>query len=524
LAGTGKSTIARTIAREYYEQGHLGASFFFSRGGGDAGHAGKFFTSIAVQLADKSPSLKHHICEAIAKHSDIASQSLRDQWHQLILRPLSNLDDTFSQPSLIIIVDALDECDDENDIRAIVQLFAEARSLRSIRLRIFMTSRPEIPIRNGFYQIPDAEHQDFVLHDISPSIIDHDISIFLEHNLKNIGRERALGPDWPGEQAIRFLVRKAAGLFIWAATACRFINEGRLFTAKRLSLMLQGDISITAPEKQLNDIYITVLKNSISDSYDEQEKEDLYEILRATLGTIVILFSPLSTFSLAKLLHTPKEGVEQRLDDLHSILDIPEDQDQPIRLHHPSFRDFLLQKDRCGDPHFWVNEKTAHWALTDCCMQLMSDKLKRDICTLRAPGVLTKEVQGDRIEQCLPMELQYACLYWVQHLQKSEAQLHDDEQVHVFLREHLLHWLEALSLMRKTSEGVLAIISLDSMVVVSDTYSTFKRIPTNISRLTKVPACTHLSTMQNDLPYITDQQLNKLLSRHITLPLSFHQK
>jgi DNA replication protein DnaC len=58
FAGTGKSTIARTIAREYNERKRLGASFFFSRGGGDTSHAGKFFTSIAVQLADTSLSLK----------------------------------------------------------------------------------------------------------------------------------------------------------------------------------------------------------------------------------------------------------------------------------------------------------------------------------------------------------------------------------------------------------------------------------------------------------------------------------
>src|SRR5580700_7937182 len=66
LAGTGKSTIARTIARKYYDEERLGASFFFSRGGGDASHAGRFFTSIAVHLASKSPSIKRYICEAIA--------------------------------------------------------------------------------------------------------------------------------------------------------------------------------------------------------------------------------------------------------------------------------------------------------------------------------------------------------------------------------------------------------------------------------------------------------------------------
>jgi replication-associated recombination protein RarA len=48
LAGTGKSTIARIVAREYFEKRCLRASFFFTRGGGDIGHAGKFVTSIAV--------------------------------------------------------------------------------------------------------------------------------------------------------------------------------------------------------------------------------------------------------------------------------------------------------------------------------------------------------------------------------------------------------------------------------------------------------------------------------------------
>lgn len=104
------------MAREYYEQGHLGASFFFSRDSGDTSHAGKFFTSIAVQLADKSPSLKCHICEAIAEHSKITSQALRDQWRQLILQPLLKLDGDFPRSSLLIVVGALDGCEGENEI------------------------------------------------------------------------------------------------------------------------------------------------------------------------------------------------------------------------------------------------------------------------------------------------------------------------------------------------------------------------------------------------------------------------
>jgi NACHT domain len=490
LAGTGKSTIARTIASEYHEQGRLGASFFFSKGGGDVSHAGKFFTSIAVQLANRSPALKRYICEAIKDHTDIASQSLRDQWRQLVLRPLLN--GNCPQSSFIFVVDALDECEGHNDIRVIVELLAEARSLETVRLRVLMTSRPEIPIRHGIHNIPEAEHKDFVLHNISPSIVDHDIFIFLEVNFRMIREEYAFTADWPGEEVIRRLVQNASSLFIWAATACRFIYGGRQLAADRLKDILKGDSSVTAPEMQLNEIYTTVLKNYVGHDYSPQE-------------SIVNLFSPLSAHSLARLLNFPKEVVDRKLADLHAILDISTEQSRPIRLHHPSFRDFLIEKNRCGDPHFWVDKTQAHKALADSCIRLMTTTLKRDILGLNSPGALITDIESSRVEECLPPEVQYACLYWVQHLQRSNAQIYDNDQVHQFLLEHLLHWLEAISLMDKTAEGVLAIISLESIVAVSRLLST-KDIPTNLGlRPIKIPLYRRLSMIRSGLPYTIDQ-------------------
>jgi hypothetical protein len=429
-------------------------------------HAGKFVTSIAVQLVNNVPSLQQHIYDAITKRKDVASQSLRDQWRQLVLYPLSKLDCNACQCSYVLIVDALDECDDDNNVRIILQLLAEARSLKTVRLRVFLTSRPEIPIRHGMYRIPQPEHQDFVLQNIPPAIINHDISLFLEYNLGIIGQEWTLGAGWPGEQALRQLVLNASGLFIWAATACRFIREGKRFALKRLDAILKGSSSaVTAPEKHLNEIYIAVLKHSISSDYTDEEKEELCGMLKHTLGSVVVLLSPLSAFSLSRLLHLPKEVVDRTLEDLYAILDIPEDQTHPLRLHHPSFRDFLLNEDRCGDSSFWVDEKQAHQTLAAGCIQLMSISLKQDICCLEAPGVLVTNIESSQVEKCLPAELQYACLYWVQHLKRSGAQLYD--QVYQFLQDHLLHWLEALSWIGKTSEGILAIISLESIALVS---------------------------------------------------------
>jgi Heterokaryon incompatibility protein (HET)/NACHT domain len=467
LAGTGKSTIARTVARRYFDERRLGASFFFSRGGGDVGHAGKFCTTLAVQLAEHVPTLRRHICDAITEHGNIVSLSLQDQWRQLVLKPLSKLSDDFCPLSYIIVIDALDECDNDSNIRLILHLLAEARSLKTVRLRIFLTSRPEVPIRFGFYQLPENERYDTVLHNIFPLIIDHDISIFFEYNLTLIGEEHAQDASWPGADVIKALVESANGLFIWAATACRFIRDGP-FADERLHRLLQGGASDTAhPEEHLNRIYLTVLQKSIQPDFSQQDKERFCSMLRDTLGSIVALFSPLSVGSLSRLLAAPKQRVDRLLKDLHTILDIPKDPIHPLRLHHPSFRDFLLDQNRCTDASFWVNQKQAHQTLAESCIQLMSAYLKQDVCGLDAPGVLITEVESSRVEQYLPPEVQYACLYWVQHLQRSCVRLRDNDQVHQFLQIHFLHLLEALSWTRRISEGILAIRSLEFIALVS---------------------------------------------------------
>ncbi|KAA6411567.1 MAG: hypothetical protein FRX48_04847 [Lasallia pustulata] len=478
LAGTGKSTIARTVARKYFENGQLGASFFFSRGGGDVGHASKFFTTIAVQLAQKSQSLQRYIGDAVRKNANIATQSLGDQWRQVVLGPLSKLSGDSYPSSYIFVIDALDECDNNEDIRTILKLLAEAQTFQTIRLRVLLTSRPEIPIRHGFYQIPETEHQLFVLHHISPSIIDHDITIFLKYNLGRIGQTKpSLSASWPGEETVNQLVQIASGLFIWAATACRFIQEvGKvILIRKRLAAILQIGSSIVGeqPEKHLNEIYTTVLKHSIPANGSEEEKEEFLSMLRDILGSIVTLLSPLSIHSLSRLLNFQSGEVDDCLEDLHAILDIPRDHTRLLRLHHPSFRDFLLKKDRCNDSNFWVDEKPANETLAARCIQLMSTSLKEDICGVTIPGTLVTDIKRSRVEQCLPLEVQYACLHWVKHLQRGDAQLRDNDYVHQFLQKHLLHWLEALGWMQKISEGILEIISLESIASVVNCLSLY---------------------------------------------------
>jgi len=468
LAGTGKSTIARTIAHYYHDRRRLAASFFFSRDiGGDVRHARKFFTSIATQLAHASDPLGDYICDAIRQNSEIVNRAPQEQWRQLILEPLLKRKSGAPQLSLVLVVDALDECENDDDVRTIVHLLSEARSLRKVRLRILITSRPEIPIRNGFARIPKTEHQDFIPHDISPSIVNEDIRVFVEYNFNIIRQLRGFALDWPDAKTIRAIVEHAAGLFIWAATACRFIKDGGRFAEKRLSAILDSNVCITAPERGLDGIYLTVLKNSIHADFDQQEESEHCSMLREVLGAIVTLFSSLSIGPLARLVNIPEKDIDESLEDLHAILDIRKERNLPVRLHHPSFRDFLVSRKRCNDLRFWIDESKAHQLLADYCIDLMSAALRRDICALREPGVTARDVSEQNIKTGLPTALQYACQYWVQHLRRSNAQLEDYDKTHNFLRLHLLHWFEALSLIGKISEGAHAIQVLEDMIDVS---------------------------------------------------------
>jgi len=365
----------------------------------------------------------------------------------------------------------LDECEDEDHIRRILQLLAEVEALDAVRFRIFITSRPEISIRLGFHKMPKIIHCDLMLHSIPQSIIEQDISVFLRHELNKIKEDKFLEEDWPGKEKVQKLIEKADRLFIYAATICRFLREAK-FPDNRLSEILQVNAASLSSMKELDNMYRLILDHLMIDGHDGDNR-DMARLFKQIVGSIIILFDALSTTNLAKLLAVSPTEMNGTLQHLHSVLDIPQNETSPIQLFHLSFRDFLLDKERCKDPQFWINEKMAHNILAESCLKVMSNTLRKDICCLQAPGTLAEEVENYQLEQNLPLELQYACRYWVQHLQKSGLHLHDGGPIHMFLQKHFLHWFEALSLMGKTSEGIIAITLLESITEVGVSFGKF---------------------------------------------------
>jgi hypothetical protein len=167
------------------------------------------------------------------------------------------------------------------------------------------------------------------------------------------------------------------------------------------------------------------------------------------------------------------------LNRLHSVLYIPKEEDLAIKSIHLSFREFLTNEQRCSNSAFRIYEEKVHESLYCGCIVLMSSNkgLKSDLCDLKAPRTRVVErkeatdgsevVERSQIPQ-IELGLQYACRFWAGHLQQiKEHKLELFRLALGFLEKHFLHWLEALSLMGKTSEGVIAIGSLESYIQVS---------------------------------------------------------
>jgi len=309
------------------------------------------------------PALVPYVRSATNAEPNISTKFLKEQFEKLIFQPFSQAMQTSTQVLILaIVVDALDECDREGDIRTILHLLSQTKNLQSVHMHIFVTSRPELPIQLGFKEMAPDAYEDMVLEKIPQVAIEHDISVYLRYELTKIKEEyNATVPsdsqllfDWPGEGNIQALTTMAVPLFIFAATVRRFIGDDtwndpdeQLKTVLKYWTTSQGN-----QESRLDEVYLPILKQ-LAARHKGPDMERLAEEFKEIVGSIVILANPLARSSLATLLGISKRTVNSKLRHLHSVLSIPSDQNLPVRLLHLSFWDFLLDPKKKGKSEVW---------------------------------------------------------------------------------------------------------------------------------------------------------------------------
>lgn len=169
--------------------------------------------------------------------------------------------------------------------------------LRKAKVRFFLTSRSGPPIENFFARY---KHHDLDFEQFSKETVPDDIALFLKERLQEIGDDHGLGP-WPPTDDLQCLVDKSVPLFIYAATACRYIDTLSINPDLNLSEFLGAKNGCGDPLTQLYTMYEQIVAAVVGGS------QKTSTIFKQAVGSIAVLREPLSYNDLRKLLNLPEK-------------------------------------------------------------------------------------------------------------------------------------------------------------------------------------------------------------------------
>jgi len=375
-----------------------------------------------------------------------------------------------------VIVDALNECEKERNVKAIIDLWSRLTHLITIHLKLFLTSRSELSIQLEFRNISTVVHQNMILQNaVSHTMIQHDIFIFLNdvfkkirnfYNLNSLSR-MLLDWDWLDDKRLQALIDMTVSLFVIAMIISCFVNDFDWNSRERLETILQ--FSSIERSEQMTQTYLSVLTQFLTRLKNSHDKKKLHQEFRMIVESIVLLIKSLFIQFLIILLNISADTIALRFRSLHSVLQILTNSNTSIQTLHLSFNEFLLSN-QLQSKSFEVNDHATHCMLLSKCLQLLSwsEDLQENLCKLEYSDKLQQEINQITINDRLSSAFQYACQYWIQHARYSEIEIRDQDDVHIFLQKHFLHWLEAMSLINKLAEIVEQIRILQSLVLISD--------------------------------------------------------
>ncbi|KAJ7826678.1 hypothetical protein B0H14DRAFT_1244739 [Mycena olivaceomarginata] len=316
-------------------------------------------------------------------------------------------------PSCVVILDALDECKDPSMSPILSGLVTHASNLSP--LKILITSRPQTPVTLGFSRMRSGV-KDLDLNRASPVSVEEDIRRYLSQRLESTKIDYHL-QEWPTKPDIICLAQLSSGLFIFASTAVRFIEDVAYSNPPdQLRRLINRNVTLgeqLSPYDHLDQLYTKVLTVALADISPR-----LLLPLKLILGAIVRLANPLSVPALEGLLELQPGQVEQTLFKLQSVIIVPTDKNEFIRLLHPSFVEFAT---RSSLPIFSpVAEQ--HSQLAEACLQAILKVVKRDICQVRDHSLLNSEVDDlpTRISTHILPHVQYSCQHWAYHVSKAK--------------------------------------------------------------------------------------------------------
>ena len=442
--GTGKSTIARTIAEMYTIKRELAAYIFFTRGKTDTNATFDSVTNtvirtIASNIACRNSQIRHTIYSTLKMREELYFSSTDALFDELLFTPLKY--NEMSQ-TIVIVLDALDECGNLDEQKQLARLFRDKFRILPSNIRFFVTSRPEHQIVSILSPMPSTGQSYCCVHEK----LDHtsessrkDVTEYIRYNLEDMRNRRLLrvGRDWPWDENIAKLGRAADGLIIWAATVIEFIDGLGQGGRDRLRDLLSDTRRIN-----LDTLYSTIFENCVN-LENALRKEQFSRVVS------LILFgrTPMLDVEIDKFLDIKEGTTKDVLRYSRSLIDYEPGCFTPIQIHHISLYDYLISP-TTAESVWFIDADTEKKRIALRCLELMKRHLRFNICNLESSFILNDDVPdfNERVKKNISPALRYACLHWASHLRDIPYSEELKRQLDHFVYNQLLHWVEILSL------------------------------------------------------------------------------
>ncbi|KAF8316450.1 uncharacterized protein EI90DRAFT_3021583 [Cantharellus anzutake] len=440
VAGAGKTSIALTLAeRCANDEGvTLLLQFFFKAG--ERSRPDFLFSGMARALADHDPVYRTFITSALRKDPSLSTASFTTQFKKLVAPSLFHKPPPSNRP-MVIIIDALDECDKEA-FESLAEILGEEVPRLPSSIKFFITSR-QFDLMNR-YLSPNYPIDRLTI-DLSDEANTRDCARFIRFQLQKLKMlHRDLQRNLQDEdKMVQEISEQANGLFIWISTIFRYMkttNQNPMRTLK--SLLDTGAKRREVPaEKMMEDLYTSILKKCA------WEDEDFVHDYPIVMGAIFVAQQPLSITAWDSiLLPFLKSSVRYALAELAPLLSGVEDSLIPVRILHQSFRDFIVDRidpqtvsSRCAP--IAVGVDNARVALR--CTEILNEGL----CPVEGLGLIENLYKKDEMPHIPQKEFsehfRYACRHIVHHLSGVEEPSEElAGPVSMFLSQQATRWVE----------------------------------------------------------------------------------
>lgn len=363
--GVGKSAVGRSLLTELDKVGTIVASYFFSRSSPDRSRKRSLIPTLVYQLVQSIPSLAGYVLDAILNDPSIFKRLISKQIDILLVQPLRKafmIDSNLERSRILILVDGLDECGGEGAQATIIKDLVRSLSGVKLGLRVIVSSRPELEIRDVFgLQSTNPFLTKLFLGAPDDS---SDIETYFQSRFTDVLSTHPLRtyipPEWPSLQLLAALVENASCSFAYAASIMDFISCPRHRPQDRLGAILSLDFShADSPFTSLDGFYRQTLANVRPDVLDMTLDILSYIILQPTAYPPHFPHTSTTCARIETLFGYREGDVQLALCDLHSLVNVSEQSPGTnICAYHTSFGHWLFTPKRAGNYH--VDRARAH--------------------------------------------------------------------------------------------------------------------------------------------------------------------